>query len=238
MVGSQTSTAPSLYQCQPSSANNGQVFFPNIPDFYFNGTNAASFRDGSGANLTITGQSGATYVFTVPEQSAERNCSGTVVSFQYCYQARNGDIGQTRDVFALIALTRNGLQFNVTARMRVQTTPQNSILCTDRPGRMQKICCTTRNLSPSEQLQVPVSNFTFGVVNTNNNTRILHFRNQITDYDVERFWIRQQGSNGPMPGDILSPGSSFVQQFDRSLLILRFFIGKLFYSRHAYSIYI
>ena len=112
----QTSSVSSLYQCQPSSQNSDQVFIPNIPDFYFDHASAALFRGDGDNNLTVTGSRGRTFVFTVPAVSPERNCSGAVMSIQYCHQARANQIGQTHNIFDLITLRRNGLNFTVLTR--------------------------------------------------------------------------------------------------------------------------
>ncbi len=53
---------------QPSSDQSGLVYTPNIPDVYFNDTNAVDFRTGDEANLTNT-ENGARYFFTVPAES-------------------------------------------------------------------------------------------------------------------------------------------------------------------------
>ena len=79
----------SLFQCQPSSDESGQVYTPNIPDFYFNDENTADFRTGDEENL-ITLRNRLTYIFT---KSSERNCTGNVVAIQYCYETRNSQIG-------------------------------------------------------------------------------------------------------------------------------------------------
>ena len=212
----------SLYQCQSASEQSGQVFTPNIPDFYFTPENAARFR-GDGGNLTQTENRGNTYIFTLPPLSAERNCSGTVLSLQYCFQARARDIGNTLSVFDWLSLTRDGNQFTVNARFAApQVTPEEG-MCANPPGGVQRVCCTTVSLA-SGRFQVPASAFTFGVVITNSNVRPLTFVDGVTEYDVESFIERPAGNPGPMPGDMFV-GSS---RTDHSLLLLRYFLlGKL-----------
>ncbi len=86
----------------------------SIPDFYFNHVNTANFRNSDRANLTDSAN-GVAYFFTVLAESASRNCSGDVVSIQYCYRARYFDvwIGTRKNVFNLLAVDRNGLQFTI-----------------------------------------------------------------------------------------------------------------------------
>ena len=73
---------------------------------------------------------GVTYFFTVPAESASRNCSGDAVSIQYCYRARDSDRDASINIFNLLAVDRNGLEFTIINSTAIQTTPQDSI-CTD-----------------------------------------------------------------------------------------------------------
>ncbi len=202
------------FQCQSSSGESGLVYTPNIPDFYFNDENAADFWTGGGANLTDS-VNGITHFFTVP---ASHNCSGDMVSIQYCYQARKSDINKVRTVFNLLAVNRSGLEFTTILSITIQTTPRNSI-CTNPPGRgMQRICCDT---TPLNGFQIPPSEYTFGIVITNVNVRPLAFANSVMEYRVEQFRAAL-GNAGPSTvtltaGDLLT---------DRSLLLIRFFVGK------------
>ena len=209
-----------LFHCQHTSDNEGLVYTPNIPDYYFDDKNAADFSIGT---LTKTRNKGTTYVFTVPPESTERNCSGTLMAIQFCYQARARDIGRARNVFDLLLLARNDLELTVTERRKVEVVPSDAT-CTDSPGSIEKVCCTVQNFT--EQYELPSSNFTFGVVNMVSRIHILTFVDAVTEFDVERFRVRQHGNAGPKPGDVLSPGSKFVRRLDRSLLLLRFLIGE------------
>lgn len=222
-----------LYHCPHAPDSEGLVYTPNIPDYYFDDQNAANFRNGY---LTETGNKGTTYVFTIPPESTERNCSGTVMAIQFCYQARARDIGRTRNVFDFIILTRNGQELTVTERRKVKVVPSDTT-CTNPPGSIERVCCTMQKFT--EQFELPSSNFTFGVVNRMNRVRMLTFVDIVTEFDVERFHIRQHGNAGPIPGDVLSPGSKFVRHLDRSLLLLRFLIGELsllWYAAHTLDI--
>ena len=96
-----------LFQCQHSSYSSGQVYTPNIPDFYFDNEKAAAFSTGSsGANLT-TAIAGHTYIFTIPPVSAERNCTGTVIALQYCHVDRRNLNVQRREIFNLFLLSED-----------------------------------------------------------------------------------------------------------------------------------
>ncbi len=71
---------PPQFQCQPSSENGQQVFFPNIPDSYFTPRNAHDFL----RTTLESSMAGVTYIFRIP--AMQYNCSGSVVALQYCYQ--------------------------------------------------------------------------------------------------------------------------------------------------------
>ncbi len=179
--------------------------------------NAADFRRGRRSNLTDS-VNGVTYFYTVPAESASRNCSGDVVSIQYCYRARNSDRNNVRTVFTLLAVNRSGLQFTTILSIAIQTTPQDSI-CTDPQGDIQQICCDT---TPLSGLQIPPSEYTFGIVITNANVRPLAFADSVREY-VEQI-IVSLGSAGQSPGSTvtLTEGDRLTH---RALLLIRVIIG-------------
>ncbi len=203
------------FQCQ-SSDQSGLVYTPNIPDFYFDDVNAADFRTSSGANLTDSAN-GVTHFFTVPAESASRNCSGDVVSIRYCYRARNRDIDASINIFNLLAVNRNELQFTIIRSTTIQTTPRNSI-CTDPPGSIRQICCDT---TPLSGLQIPSSEYTFGIVITNANVRPLAFADSAREYRVEQFQV-SLGDDGRRTV-MLAEGNRLT---NRALLLIRFTIGR------------
>ncbi len=186
--------------------------------------NAADFRSGNGTNLTDSESRGTTYFFTVPAESASRNCSGDVVSIQYCYQARDSDRNRVRTVFNLLAVNRNGLQFTIISSTPIQTTPQDSI-CTDPGGFIQQICCDT---TPLSGLHVPPSEYTFGIVITNRDVRPLAFADSVREYRVEQYSDRL-GNNGPSPGSTVTLLDG-DRNTDHTLLLMRFTIGILISS--------
>ena len=214
------------FQCPPSSDQRGLVYTLNISDFYFNHTNAADLRTSDGVNLTHS----VTYFFTVPAESVSRNCSdGDVVSIQYCYQARYDDItmgtmGTSINVFNLLAVDRNGMQFTIINSTTIQTAPNNSI-CTSPPGDIQQICCDT---TPLSGFQIPASEYTFGIVITNRNVRPLAFADHDTrmEYHVYQF-ITSPDSTRPSPGSTVT--GVRVTGIKAVLRLLIRFIGKFIY---------
>ena len=214
-----------LFQCQPTSDDSGLVYTPNIPDFNFDDMNAANSRSGvtHGANL-IGITRGVTYIFTIPSESSLRNCSGSVVSLQYCYQARYEDIGRRTDVFRFLSLVQNGLQFTINSSIIIQSTPWSNI-CSNPPGTIEQICCDSTPLSCSEQFQITSSSFAYGVVTGNKNVQPLAFAISATKYRVEQFQV-SLGDSVQTPGTIFTlSGSSLVN--DHSLLLLRFNTGTV-----------
>ena len=185
--------------------------------------NAADFWRGDGANLTDSNTTrGTTYFFTVPAESASSNCSGTAVSIQYCYRARDRDINIERVVFVLLTVARNGLNFTIQRPRRfIRTTPTNST-CTEFIGGIQQICCDT---TPLSGFQIPASEYTFGIVN-NNNIRPLAFVNSVMEYRFDQFITGGFGNSGPRVGTTVT----FTEEdliTDRALLLLRIIIGML-----------
>ena len=211
-----------MFQCQFSSEPSGFLYIPNIPDSYFNDEN---YRDNDYDNNIVTeSQNGFTYVFTLPSESVQRNCSGRVESIQYCYQAKDSDIGQTRDVFKFLSLVQepveDGVQFTVNSSITIQTTPEDSI-CTDPPGMIQQICCDITFLSATNQFHIPPSTYKFGVEIINNNVKPLAFANTVTEYRVEQYQASFESS--PSPGNMFTLTEN--NQVNQPLLLLRFPIG-------------
>ncbi len=135
--------------------------------------NAADSWNGEEAELRDSERPrGSTYFFTVPAESASPSCSGTAVSIEYCYRARDNDIRRERAVFVLLTVVRDGLNFNIQSpRNVVRTTPTNST-CTEFPGDLHQIwiCCDTTPLMRG--FQTPSSEYTFGIVNNNETIRL------------------------------------------------------------------
>ena len=201
---SEYSASAALFQCQHSAHQDGQVFTPNIPDYYFNHTNADTFFEMGTNSLLTQSSDGFTYFFTIPPESAGRNCSGTVVAIQYCYQVHKDHINSTQDAFSFHSVTRDGFDFTVTSSFTVRTTPHQEDECTMRgqgAGGMHYFCCDTTTLSDDDQLSISPESYTFGVtIIVNNDVTQYAFRDN-TEFVVDQF----QGSLGT----ILSAGTNY-----------------------------
>ena len=176
---SEYSASAALFQCQHSAHQDGQVFIPNIPDLYFDHTNAADMT-----SLLMRASNGVTYFFTIPPESAERNCSGTVVAIQYCYQVHKNRIDSAQDVYLFHSVTRDGFVFTVTSSFTVRTTPHLESECT-QVSRNHYLCCDTTTLSADNQLSISLESYTFGVTIINKITTYA-FTND-TEFVVEQF---------------------------------------------------
>lgn len=176
-----SSTESQLLQCSSSLDQSGQASTPNIPDYYFNDRRAAYLRTGYRATLTTVPRTrGNTFIFTIPF-SEKQKCSGNVISFQYCYQARNWDIGRTHSVFHFLSLARDGLQFAVKRRYTVQTTPGEKI-CTKLQYSRTFTCCDKTDLDVGTQLLIPPEDYTFGIVTASSAVRPLAFAAQLQSF--------------------------------------------------------
>ncbi len=156
-----------------------------------------------------------TYIYTIPsEQILQRNCSGGVVSIQYCYQASNLG-GGSIVIFNLLSLHREetGDIFRVDSSIPIRSDPTNDICTTGN----SKWCCDNTLLS-SNPLSIPSSEYTFGVVTFSGDVTPLAFHNSVGNYQVPRMDV---AVGVPSVQSTITPGPS--QQ--RSLLLLRFLIG-------------
>jgi hypothetical protein len=148
-----------VFLCQPASnQSSGQVYTPNIPDPYFNSASAFSSDEVADEDRV--------YIFSLPPESPERNCSGCVTAVQFCYRAKLKDdqIGVSRQAFTLLMMTGENLLFRVSHRLPVRVTPSSSncVVGLKVKNRTPHDCCTSVRL-PDNRFQIASSNITFGV---------------------------------------------------------------------------
>lgn len=122
--------------------------------------------------MTRTGSVRRTSVFTIPEQSADRDCNGTITAIQYCYDARNFRVGRTVNVFNLLLLTRNTrrLLFDVDSSLSLYTTLREDI-CTATSSSRSACCDTFEIQSIDEQIQLTSSSLLYAITNRNDDLR-------------------------------------------------------------------
>ena len=216
-------TSSSLFQCQASSEQSGQVSLPNIPDLYFNISTIPS----SDVVTLITYEVSSSlatepvYIYRVPSQ---HSCSGIVTAIQYCYQFPLNDINNTITVFNTLTIFNledaNEVD-NIRAIVRnrfgpIQSTPSSHKCVDSVSGRSTpSICCDT--FIP-DQFELPSASFAYGVeVNIASDIQLLAFSSSSdTSYQVNEF-----GVPFLMNEFTLTPGSQLVS----GLVLLRFLIG-------------
>lgn len=205
-----------VFQCLPSCDSlNRHVFTPNIPDYYFDDSTAASFSTGSVANLTVA-QGGFTHFFTIPPlSSAERNCRGTVVALRYCYRANNNlRMMRERVIFEFLYVNQNQLQPRMIQKRIMVKSKVRANICTFARG-VQQICCDNYTLTESNQFQISTSSYFFGINILNSLPRPLMFRN---DFNVQHY--KKPSIRGRR---YMLSNRDMVNE---PLLLLRFSIGK------------
>lgn len=153
------SSESSLFRCQPFTQTDrtGYVFIPNIPNIYFNQTSVASFYTGDQANVTST-HDAFTYIFTIPSESDGRNCNGTIVGLQYCYQ-QTGVI--MTSPFDFLEFDRHGQQFTVTGQITISIMPTRNN-CVNNQASNRYICCNIQRL-PTGEFQLSSSTYYYGI---------------------------------------------------------------------------
>ena len=215
----QNTVESSLFQCQPTTDQTGYVFAPNIPDFYFNHTNARALTQQG--NLTpFSDGRGTIFVFTIPP---ETTCSGTVLALEFCYLAPRSEIDRSRDFFRFASLTRNGLDFTVIDfdPFRIRTNAEEA-LCSVLEEETSYICCET--FPANEQVQIPSI---FGVVirGRTDESFPLTFPDANTRFQFPHFRGRPADNDNP---DMIGETFTFTEndrQDEGSLLLLRLIIG-------------
>ena len=228
MCYAQNTAESSLFQCQPTTDQSGQVFTPNIPDFYFNHANARALTQQG--NLTALSEERRTiFVFTTPP---EATCNGTVLALEFCYLAFDGEIDRRRDFFNFASLTRNGLQFTVIDfdPFEINTNAEAAIcsFLVDDGDDRQYICCETQTLPADEQFQIPSSDYAFGVVvlGDTDESLLLTFSGAVnTHFQFPYFQGIPIDNNNPDKMDETFTFRARDLQNEGSLLLLRLIIG-------------
>ena len=161
------------------------------------------------------------YIYTIPPESAQRNCSGTVTAVEFCYRVRTMDEvrpGETKEVFYFLSLTQDSSiqkRFTVNRRISINSTASNSICATVSPDN--RVCCENKHL----EYQVPSSTFTFSIV-ARKDFRLLISTNTTTEYIEQRYFSENAINTSTQEG------SSFQTRdhvpINMPLLLLRFHI--------------
>ena len=224
LIGTAYAQTASVFECQPTTDQSGRVFTPNIPDLYFNHTNAAAFRTGAGANLTtVTGDARTTFIYTTPPELV---CSGTVTAIQYCYHTK---INNRQNFLRFLSFSRDEFVITVKSARNIvgRAIPQDNI-CSDYPGSNgQRVCCDTTNLTDiNKQFWIP-SNFTFGVILLNNDdVRPLAFSGTADmKYQFPHYVIRVPRPGNPQTGSTFTLDKDTDYQSDGYLFLMRLLLG-------------
>ena len=212
-------TVSSQFDC--TSRNDGFVSTPNIPNSYFTSSSAASFRALQIPKLE-TAMEDITYVFTIPAASggSQHDCRGNVLAFEYCYTVDS--IGNdVEDLFYFLSLTTNqqGSIMNAVVDkkflIRVTSSLDNCTI-TNRQGDRDYTCCGTYTLQPPNNVFLPTSSFTFGILVEN---KLLAISTHVPTFNSPQYQISQDFSIGDR--FVLAPRFP-----SRPLLLLRFIIGE------------
>ena len=199
-------------QCSALDAANNLYYFPSL-----RGPLEGNDERVAGAAFLNTYESsvgGATYIYSVP--LTQVNCSGTVSAVEYCYRGSDGQLGTELLAFTLLTLEQNGLNFRVTDRIEIRTTPHSQI-CTGSISNIQ-YCCDITSLNMADHFILPVSNFSFGIITPPSSVSLLGYRRlfQVAHYQESQAII-------PSVGSTFSVGSQVTQ----GIRLLRFQLSEL-----------
>ena len=209
-AASSTSQAQ-LFQCQPSGEN--EQVFPNIPDMSFDPAEAANSVTGGGSSLTPL-QPNMAYIFTIPGVGDDRNCSGNVVSFEYCYRTLRSIGNGQRTAFDFLRLTRSGSLLRIDSRFPVRDNAKGDS-CMDIDTN-NKVCCTRSDVDMHDVL---TTEYTIGIAVSNSDVRPLAFSNSLTEYNVDQY---QTAQTNVQEGDEITA----TPLTSASIPLLRFYLSK------------
>ena len=208
-------------QCQPYSNQTGQqLYTPSIPDLYFNDSNTARFRD----TFVDVAQARKTYIYPgTSSKSAERNCGGTVVGIEFCYQTTEANVltEKSRRVVKILSFAQDGLNFIVNHTFRLNSMPSNSI-CTQSSTR-NAACCQKTTLSSEDQF--PISPLHAVGVTALAGPRLLVITRPSYVRPVEHFvTISDNSTRWPIGSSVVFDERDI--QSSSVLVLMRFIIGE------------
>lgn len=147
-------------------------------------------------------------------ESAQRNCTGNVMSIQHCYRGIRSNRNTLQSVCEFFVMNQTGLNLNVIRSFTLQSTPDNT-KCVRNSRRIT--CCDTAQLTESQQFLFPSSLFAFGMeVNTNSDIQPLAFASSATEYVVNGF---REASSSTM--------NYSLSNSTHGLAVMKFLIGKM-----------
>ena len=215
----------SLLQCQSKSEDSKEVFLPNIPDEIFDHESISDLRINESAELIPVDD--MTFVFDLPPVPAERSCSGTIIAIEFCYQIESINLEDRTNSFNYLTLSRNGQQYTVIDRLRVRTTPSQSICVNSTaPDSEDFLVCCDRE-SRREFMMTP-SEYSFAILTRN--AQMLTFSNSASEYNLEHARIALRGSGNRNSTFTVSESDRFT---NKSLPLVRFILGKGIHSIHS-----
>ena len=134
------------------------MLFPNISDDYFNAAGAVKLINDR--ILTLPTDRDTTQYFVIPTYSPmQRNCSGNVMSINYCYWVPRRERGNNV-VFEVVLGNQHGSSFIVNRTFAVNSMALNRRCKRRGPAR---VCCDTHMLSSEDVFHIPPSRFVFGI---------------------------------------------------------------------------
>lgn len=192
---------------------------PDISDTHFNLTRVAEET----TSLTLTTASGSRgTLFTYSSITAPSNCSDTATGFQFCYQIFRGSLGTRQAAFHFLSLARDDLQFTVTKRITIATTPTENI-CTDLQGTSIYVCCDKITLRPAQRFRI--QDYTHAIVVASKDVDLLAFKNSPLQHPLQQFKARVAGTSGPLVQDTFTLDTSHIWK-QHSILMSRLLIGE------------
>ena len=201
-----------LFQCQPSPEKLGLYYIPNIPDSYLKQTGDNENEDESTISTT---KDKSIYIFTIPPKSDVRNCSGTLVSIKFCYEAKRKYFGKNIEIFTLVSLNKNGFIFEVIHRIPITTTPMKSV-CTEMDNLSDYMCCDIKQLL-MPQFQLNISSFTYGIFLQD--YKLLQLISELRDHHYQQYQVPLR----TLPTTFTSEQDDLKNE--ESLILLKFFLG-------------
>ncbi len=140
------------------------------------------------------------------------DCTGTITGVEYCYKRG----GTASNIFTLLILRENTDMFRIARVIHIPRPHSTDETCNGME------CCGSHSFTSTEQFELPISNFAFGVINPSGGHNLFGFHNTRDEFQTSQYHYTATSLSLNVNATIPKPD----RLEGRTLRIVRFVVGK------------
>ncbi len=162
--------------------------------------------------MGLTEATSAGIVIIYPVTSNSLDCTGTITGVEYCYKR----VGMASNIFTLLILRENTEMFRIARVIPIPRPPSTDETCNGME------CCGLHSFTSTEQFELPISNFAFGVLDPSGGHELFGFHNTLVEFQTSQYHYTASSLSLNVNATISK--SECLE--GRTLRIVRFVVGK------------